>query len=202
MFILFIKFIVICIFLVVFQFVLSRLSSFIVKTERQSVVKYHQQFEQDKGHYVGSAVDKSMESARAAANLASGVKYKQPTPAPTSSSSTSEPTKRQIFNAPTEPKPVHLSEPQQPEAPAAVAQPSGELWVALYDYDADADDEVSFKEGDVIIDVNPIDDGWAEVIFYFILLIAVICHFFLPFRALTLDWMKCHFRNLCVDREP
>ena len=31
---------------------------------------------------------------------------------------------------------------------------------AMYDYDADDDDEVSFRDGDVIVDCKPIDEGW------------------------------------------
>lgn len=30
----------------------------------------------------------------------------------------------------------------------------------MYDYDADDDDEVSFRDGDVIVDCKSIDDGW------------------------------------------
>jgi len=33
---------------------------------------------------------------------------------------------------------------------------------AVYDYTAADDDEVSFVEGDIIIDANTIDDGWME----------------------------------------
>jgi len=31
---------------------------------------------------------------------------------------------------------------------------------ALYDYDAQDDDEVSFMENDTILNVQPVDDGW------------------------------------------
>ena len=33
---------------------------------------------------------------------------------------------------------------------------------AVYDYNAADDDEVSFHEGDTIINVNVIDEGWME----------------------------------------
>lgn len=36
----------------------------------------------------------------------------------------------------------------------------GPSYVAIYDYTAAADDEVSFNEGDIIIDGEVIDDGW------------------------------------------
>ena len=32
----------------------------------------------------------------------------------------------------------------------------------MFDYTAADDDEVSFREGDIIVDVNIIDDGWIE----------------------------------------
>lgn len=31
---------------------------------------------------------------------------------------------------------------------------------AMYDYDAQDDDEISFRDGDSIIDTEPIDEGW------------------------------------------
>lgn len=37
---------------------------------------------------------------------------------------------------------------------------SGRSFRAMYDYDADDDDEVSFRDGDVIVDCKSIDDGW------------------------------------------
>jgi len=31
---------------------------------------------------------------------------------------------------------------------------------AMYDYSAAADDEITFNDGDVIVNVQPIDEGW------------------------------------------
>jgi len=39
-------------------------------------------------------------------------------------------------------------------------QASGEVFVAVYDYEAQDCDEVSFVEGDRIIETQAIDDGW------------------------------------------
>jgi len=36
----------------------------------------------------------------------------------------------------------------------------GPLYKALYDYDAQDDDEVSFVENDTISNVQAVDDGW------------------------------------------
>ena len=37
---------------------------------------------------------------------------------------------------------------------------SGAVFVAIYEYEAQDTDEVSFVEGDRIIDTEAIDDGW------------------------------------------
>ncbi|XP_075941832.1 LIM and SH3 domain protein 1 isoform X1 [Anarhichas minor] len=54
-----------------------------------------------------------------------------------------------------EPPPVPV------QAPAAGPPPSaGKRYRAVYDYSAADEDEVSFVDGDVIIDVQQIDEGW------------------------------------------
>ncbi|KAI2658592.1 LIM and SH3 domain protein 1 [Labeo rohita] len=52
-----------------------------------------------------------------------------------------------------DPQPVHL---------AAAPQPSGggKHYRAIYDYVAADEDEVSFADGDLIVDVQQIDEGW------------------------------------------
>ncbi|XP_008327666.1 LIM and SH3 domain protein 1 [Cynoglossus semilaevis] len=52
----------------------------------------------------------------------------------------------------------------EPMLPAAAAPPpsAGKRYRALYDYTAADDDEVSFMDGDVIVDVQPIDEGWMQ----------------------------------------
>lgn len=35
-------------------------------------------------------------------------------------------------------------------------------YIAIYDYTAADDDEVSFNEGDIIVDATVIDEGWME----------------------------------------
>ena len=42
---------------------------------------------------------------------------------------------------------------------------SGEQWIAQYDYEATDEDEVSFVENDVIVDVEAVDEGWVRVWF-------------------------------------
>uniref|UniRef100_A0A8C5SMX7 SH3 domain-containing protein n=1 Tax=Laticauda laticaudata TaxID=8630 RepID=A0A8C5SMX7_LATLA len=40
------------------------------------------------------------------------------------------------------------------------SQPHSRTYRAMYDYSAQDEDEVSFRDGDYIINVQPIDDGW------------------------------------------
>ncbi|TNN85897.1 LIM and SH3 domain protein 1 [Liparis tanakae] len=66
------------------------------------------------------------------------------------------PAASQNFNHEPTPAPV------QPAAAAAAAPPpsAGKRYRAVYDYAAADEDEVSFVDGDVIIDVQQIDEGW------------------------------------------
>uniref|UniRef100_H2YHJ9 LIM zinc-binding domain-containing protein n=1 Tax=Ciona savignyi TaxID=51511 RepID=H2YHJ9_CIOSA len=52
----------------------------------------------------------------------------------------------------------------QVSAPALSKSPTlkGDKYKALFDYLAADADEVSFKEGDIVVDVTIIDDGWME----------------------------------------
>lgn len=34
------------------------------------------------------------------------------------------------------------------------------MYQAMYDYEAQDDDEVAFKDGDLIIDTESVDEGW------------------------------------------
>ena len=60
--------------------------------------------------------------------------------------------------------------PQTYQPPPPVVQPAPKLpppstgprYRAVYDYVAADEDEISFSEGDIIIDVTVIDDGWME----------------------------------------
>lgn len=54
------------------------------------------------------------------------------------------------------PAPAHVSEPVAAE-PETKSGPSA---VAEYDYDASEDNELTFKEGDIISDIDQVDDDW------------------------------------------
>ncbi|KAI8580168.1 hypothetical protein K450DRAFT_238490 [Umbelopsis ramanniana AG] len=52
---------------------------------------------------------------------------------------------------------THVPEPVEPEAPA---EPEGPSAVALYDYDAGEENEISFAENQVIRDIQFVSDDW------------------------------------------
>ncbi|XP_030828087.1 LIM and SH3 domain protein 1-like [Strongylocentrotus purpuratus] len=58
--------------------------------------------------------------------------------------------------------PVQQPPPQQLSAPPPPAASSGPQYVAVYDYAAADEDEVSFLEGDMIINAEVIDAGWMQ----------------------------------------
>lgn len=56
----------------------------------------------------------------------------------------------------------HYDPTPEPVRQAAAAPPAsaGKRYRAVYDYTAADEDEVSFKDGDMILDVQQIDEGW------------------------------------------
>ncbi|KAL4229593.1 LIM and SH3 domain protein 1 [Mactra antiquata] len=57
-------------------------------------------------------------------------------------------------------QPPPPSQPQQPMVDKLSGK--GMVCKAMYDYDAADNDEVSFRDGDLVIFCQPIDDGWME----------------------------------------
>ncbi|XP_053569937.1 nebulette [Bombina bombina] len=53
-----------------------------------------------------------------------------------------------------------LSPHAQPTSPRTSQSPSTRTYRAMYDYSAQDEDEVSFRDGDYIINAQPIDEGW------------------------------------------
>jgi len=52
------------------------------------------------------------------------------------------------------------TESKTEQAPAEAAAPAQQQWTAVYDYVASDDDELTFKDGDVIMNAQVIADGW------------------------------------------
>ena len=127
-------------------------------TQQQSNIVYHKDFESERGKY--TVVDEDPEIARLKKNTqqTSDIAYKGHVK--------HEGMVRPEESTAPEPARVYAPPPQaapQP-APVPVAQPpapqAGPRYVAIYDYSAADDDEVSFMEGDIILDGERIDEGW------------------------------------------
>eukprot|EP00051_Salpingoeca_urceolata_P025263 m.450178 g.450178 ORF g.450178 m.450178 type:complete len:257 (+) comp20320_c3_seq1:219-989(+) len=152
------------------------------QTERQSVVKYHQAYEETKGNMIGG-MDIATERASAVQKATSRVAYDQrsaeeqheATPYHEAAEDAEPAAYEPEAEAEPEPEPEPAYEPEpepeyepeveaepEPEAEpeAAPAEGGGARYVALYDYEKDADDEVGFAEGDIIINGEVIDEGW------------------------------------------
>ncbi|XP_034045483.1 LIM and SH3 domain protein 1 [Thalassophryne amazonica] len=66
------------------------------------------------------------------------------------------------FQPPAASQNYHYDPTPEPVRQAAAAPPpsTGKRYRAVYDYSAADEDEVSFMDGDVIVDVQQIDEGW------------------------------------------
>ena len=127
-------------------------------TQQQSNIVYHKDFESERGKY--TVVEEDPEIARLKKNtqqtsdLAYKGQFKQDAP--------DQPYRPQVPQQ-QQPPPTQVAAAPPvaaPPAPAPAPPPSGPKYVAIYDYSAADEDEVSFQEGDVIIDVERIDEGW------------------------------------------
>jgi hypothetical protein len=136
-------------------------------TKQQSQVVYHKEYEANKGNVTSLADDPEIQRQRQVTSIVSQASYTG------RSSSTAEeeidmrePTRSYV--PPSNPMGRMLPLPGQqqqqapPPPPVATQAPSssGPMYKALYDYDAQDDDEVSFQEGDLITNCQVIDDGW------------------------------------------
>ncbi|KAK9397061.1 LIM and SH3 domain protein 1 [Crotalus adamanteus] len=135
----------------------------IKKTQDQiSNIKYHEEFEKSK---MGAPGGEGGELEHR--NSQEGANYRRPVEQPPLSHQ--QPHHAQPSN------PVYHQQPSQqpasqsygykePAAPVSIQRsvPSGggKRFRAVYDYSAADEDEVSFQDGDIIINVQQIDDGW------------------------------------------
>lgn len=125
------------------------------KTQMQaSDLKYHEDFEQTKGQFTAVADDPELLRTRKTQQQASDSAYKErqadlpPAEQPQLPPSASR-------APPPEPEPEPL--PEYTPEPEVSGAPR---YIALYDYTAADDDEVSFQENDIIINGEEIDEGW------------------------------------------
>lgn len=142
-------------------------------SQMQSQVAYHADFEKNiKGTMTSVAEDAETKRVKEMTGVVSQAAY-----ARTSTSDNSEGYRREESHN-TREQPRTYVPPQNPHGPSArmvmptvpsqapppqpppPTAPGGAVYVAMYDYDAQDDDEVSFMENDRIINSEKIDDGW------------------------------------------
>lgn len=122
------------------------------QTRNQSELTYRKDKEEAMKGFTPVADSVGNMQARQQQLMASNIGYQQETaPAPVRP----PPEPVQQFQPPPQPM-------GHPPPPAPAPAPSGPRYIAVYDYTAADDDEVSFNEGDEIVDVEVIDDGWME----------------------------------------
>jgi len=132
------------------------------QTKNQSELVYRKDREEALKGFTPVADTVSSRQATQASKLASQIGYS------TAPHEQERAPQQHAYNPPPQMMPPMQSQPppmHQPPAPAAhhPPPPSGPpRYVAIYDYAAADADEVSFSEGDVIVDATIIDEGWME----------------------------------------
>ncbi|GCB73797.1 LIM and SH3 domain protein 1 [Scyliorhinus torazame] len=107
--------------------------------ELVSNIKYHEEFERSKGTSAAVGERKNSNGGpqhNVQHDMHRGYQQHQPDPEPQTQAYT------------------------PPAAPCAPPPSAGKRFRAVYDYAAADDDEISFQDGDLIVDVQQIDEGW------------------------------------------
>ncbi|XP_031416647.1 LIM and SH3 domain protein 1-like [Clupea harengus] len=141
------------------------------QSKMQSQVVYKEEFEKNKGKAYSVVTDTpELQRIKKTQDQISNIKYHEDfeksrmggeAPPPERNANQGN---QQSYNY--DPEPVAVPVPVAHVAPPAAAAPpsappsGGKRYRALYDYAAADDDEVSFGEGDMILDVQQIDEGW------------------------------------------
>ncbi|VTJ55306.1 Hypothetical predicted protein [Marmota monax] len=131
----------------------------IKKTQDQiSNIKYHEEFEKSR---MGPSGGEGLEPERRDAQDSSSYRRPQeqqqpPHHVPTSAPVYQQPQQQQATPA--------YGGYKEPAAPVSIQRSApgggGKRYRAVYDYSAADEDEVSFQDGDTIVNVQQIDDGW------------------------------------------
>ncbi|XP_053195070.1 LIM and SH3 domain protein 1 isoform X2 [Scomber japonicus] len=135
------------------------------QSKMQSQVLYREDFEKNKGKGFHVVTDTpELQRIKKSQDQISNIKYHEefekrkmggdaPQPPSNPSSAYQPPAASQNYN---------YEPAAEPVRPAAAAPPpsAGKRYRAVYDYSAADEDEVSFVDGDVIVDVQQIDEGW------------------------------------------
>lgn len=147
---------------------------------RQSHVAYKAEYEAEKGKYEQTGeMDLATQGLVATQKQASITQYQQETVVQENASSSQHRApppppaeEEQQYEEEVVQQEEQVEEPQQQEEeqveqpqeeevqPAATGGGDGKRYVAQYDYTAADDDEISFVEGDIVINAEVVDDGW------------------------------------------
>ncbi|XP_028268535.1 LIM and SH3 domain protein 1 [Parambassis ranga] len=136
------------------------------QSKMQSQVLYREEFEKNKGKGFSVVADTpELQRMKKTQDQISNIKYhedyekkKTGSDAPLSLPSNISPG---AYQQPAASQNFHYDPAPEPVRQAAAPPPSsGKRYRAVYDYTAADDDEVSFMDGDVIVDVQQIDEGW------------------------------------------
>ncbi|XP_047464740.1 LIM and SH3 domain protein 1-like isoform X2 [Mugil cephalus] len=123
---------------------------------------YKEDFEKSKGKGFSLVVDTpEMQRLKKTQDQISNIKYHEEFEKSKIRSDAPPPENRQDYEEQQAYAERYSQPPRQMMRPAAVAPPSaGRRYQAIYSYMAAEADEVSLREGDLILDVEPIDEGW------------------------------------------
>lgn len=143
------------------------------QSEIQSNVHYHKEFEKEKGKHTVVSETPELERLKKTQNQISNIKYHESErskymapggPGGRESAPAAVPPQNYYQQQPPQHEKMRVAEPNLPHAAEAAPAPptpsSVKRYRAIYDYSAADDDEVSFMDGDVIVDVQQIDEGW------------------------------------------
>ncbi|XP_041736452.1 LIM and SH3 domain protein 1-like isoform X2 [Coregonus clupeaformis] len=144
------------------------------QSKMQSQVQYKEEFEKNKGKGFSAVADTpEMQRIKKTQDHISNIKYHEefeknrmggeiPSPQPNSPNPVFQ--QQQPYQPPAASKNYNYEPAAAPgpvrQAAAAPPPSSGKRYQAVYDYAAADEDEVGFLEGDVIVDVQVIDEGW------------------------------------------
>lgn len=130
----------------------------IKKTQDQiSNIKYHEEFEKSRmGPSGGEGVESERREPQDSSSYRRPAEQQLPHHIPTSAPAYQQPQQQQLTQSY-----VGYKEPAAPVSISRCAPGGGgKRYRAVYDYSAADEDEVSFQDGDTIVNVQQIDDGW------------------------------------------
>uniref|UniRef100_A0A8C6UPJ5 LIM and SH3 domain protein 1 n=1 Tax=Neogobius melanostomus TaxID=47308 RepID=A0A8C6UPJ5_9GOBI len=130
------------------------------QSEKQSQVLYKQDFERNKGKVSVVSDTPEMERLKKTQNQISNVKYHEGEKVKFTGTPSMPAQDHQPSFAPPQNYHEKARAAEAAPAPAPPTPSSVKRYRAIYDYAAADDDEVSFMDGDVILDVQQIDEGW------------------------------------------